>query len=327
MTEQALKRYVSAIAFGLSFISGGSAHSQVYPSKPVRVIVGFPPGGGVDITARLVAGALGDLWGGTVLVDNRPGATGSIGTEIAAKANPDGYTLLLCNISSHAIHPARYRKLPYDHIRDFAPISLIGTTPNVLVAHPSVPAASLKEFIAYARANPGKLNYGSSGFGASPHLSIELLKMMTGIKIVGVQYKGTALALADVLGGQMHAMVGNLPGPLPAIRAGKVRALGVTSAQRNARVPDVPTFAESGVPGYDVTSWHGLCAAAGVPKAIVARLNTDLVKLLNGPSLTQRLAEHGVDAMSSTPAQFAAHIRSETVRWAKVVRAAGLVAE
>jgi tripartite-type tricarboxylate transporter receptor subunit TctC len=314
-------------ALALAVVSAGSVQSQAYPSKPVRVIVGFPPGGGVDITARLVAAALGDLWRSTVLVDNRPGATGSIGTEIAAKANPDGYTLLLCNISSHAIHPARYKKLPYDHIRDFVPISLIGTTPNVLVAHPSVPVASLKEFIAYARANPGEVNYGSSGFGASPHLSIELLKMMTGIRITGVQYRGAALALADVLGGQMHAMVGNLPGPLPAIRAGKVRALGVTSAQRNARAPDVPTFAESGVPGYDVTSWHGLCAAAGVPKSIVARLNTDLVKLLNGPSLRQRLAEQGVDAVSSTPAQFAAHIRAETARWAKVVRAAGLVAE
>jgi tripartite-type tricarboxylate transporter receptor subunit TctC len=262
-----------------------------------------------------------------VLVDNRPGATGGIGTEIAAKATADGYTLLLCNISSHAINPARYKKLPYDHIKDFAPISLIGSTPNVLVAHPSVPANSLSEFIAYARANPGKLNYGSSGFGASPHLSIELLKMMTGINIVSVQYKGAALALADVLGGQMHTMVGNLPGPLPAIKAGKVRALGVTSAKRNARALDVPTFAESGVPGYDVTSWHGICAPAGVPKPILAKLNADLVKLLNGPALRQRLEDQGVDPTSSTPAEFAAHIKSETVRWAKVVRAAGLAAE
>ena len=320
-------KYVWGIALAFAAVSGASAYSQTYPSKPVRVIVGFPPGGGVDVTARLVAGALGELWGSTVLVDNRPGATGSIGTEIAAKANPDGYTLLLCNISSHAIHPARHRKLPYDHIRDFAPISLIGTTPNVLVTHPSVPVATLREFIAYARAYPGKLNYGSSGFGASPHLSIELLKLMTGIKVVAVRYKGSALALADVVGGQMHAMVGNLPGPLPAIRAGKVRALGVTSAKRNARAPDVPTFAESGVAGYDVTSWHGLCASAGVPKAIIARLNAALVQLLNAPSLRQRLADQGVDATSSTAGEFAAYIKSETARWAKVVRAARLVAE
>ena len=316
-----------AISLALMFVSGGIAHSQPYPNRPVRVIVGFPPGGGVDITARLVAAALSELWGSTALVDNRPGATGGIGTEIAAKATPDGYTLLLCNISSHAINPARYRKLPYDHIKDFAPISLIGSTPNVLVAHPSVPASSLGELIAYARANPGKLNYGSSGFGASPHLSIELLKLMTGINIVSVQYKGAALALADVLGGQMHTMVGNLPGPLPAIKAGKVRGLGVTSAQRNARAPDVPTFAESGVPGYDVTAWHGICAPAAVPEAILAKLNGDLVRLVNSPGLRQRLEEQGVDPMSSTPAQFAAHIESETVKWAKVVRAAGLAAE
>jgi len=322
-----MRLHVCAIALALTFVSSGTAHSQPYPYRPVRVIVGFPPGGGVDITARLVAAALNELWGTTVLVDNRPGATGGIGTEIAAKATADGYTLLLCNISSHAINPARYKKLPYDHIKDFAPISLIGSTPNVLVAHPSVPANSLSEFIAYARANPGKLNYGSSGFGASPHLSIELLKMMTGINIVSVQYKGAALALADVLGGQMHTMVGNLPGPLPAIKAGKVRALGVTSAKRNARALDVPTFAESGVPGYDVTSWHGICAPAGVPKPILARLNADLVKLLNGPALRQRLEDQGVDPTSSTPAEFAAHIKSETVRWAKVVRAAGLAAE
>ena len=322
-----MKLRVWGVVLGIVFVASGVAHSQAYPNKPVRVIVGFPPGGGVDITARVVAAALGDLWGGTALVDNRPGATGGIGTEIAAKAPADGYTLLLCNISSHAIHPARYKKLPYDHIKDFAPISLIGATPNVLVVHPSVPTNSLSEFIAHARANPGKLNYGSSGFGASPHLSIELLKMMAGINIVSVQYKGAALALADVLGGQMHAMVGNLPGPLPAIKAGKVRALGVTSAKRNARAPDVPTFAESGVPGYDVTSWHGLCAPAGVPRPILAKLNADLVKLLNGPSLRQRLGEQGVDAMSSTPADFAAHIKSETAKWTKVVRAAGLAAE
>ena len=322
-----MRLQVCAVALLFAALCASGTQAQTYPNKPVRVIVGFPPGGGVDITARVIASALSDLWGISVLVDNRPGATGSIGTEIAAKANPDGYTLLLCNISSHAIHPARYKKLPYDHIKDFAPISLVGATPNVLVVHPSVPVGSLDEFIAHARANPGKLNYGSSGFGASPHLSIELLKMMTGINIVSVQYKGAALALADVLGGQMQAMVGNLPGPLPMIKAGKVRALGVTSAKRNARAPDVPTFAESGVPGYDVTSWHGLCASAGVPKPILAKLNTDLVKLLNSPSLRQRLAEQGVDAMSSTPEAFAAHIRSETAKWRKVVRAAGLAAD
>lgn len=322
-----MKILQNALAVALSLVSLGTAYSQAYPTKPVRVIVGYPPGGGVDIAARLVASALSELWGNTALVDNRPGAAGGIGTEIAAKATPDGYTLMLCQIASHAINPARYKKLPYDHIRDFAPVSMIGSTPNVLVVHPSVPMKSIGELIAYAKAHPGKINYGSSGVGASPHLSIELLKSMTGIDIVSVQYKGAALALADVLGGQLHAMVGNLPGPLPSIKASKVRALGVTSAKRNARAPDVPTFAESGVPGYDVSSWYGICAPAAVPKPILAKLNADLVKILNSPELRQRLEDQGIDVTPSTPEQFAAHIKAETIRWAKVVRDTGLAAE
>jgi tripartite-type tricarboxylate transporter receptor subunit TctC len=331
-----MKALLHVVAVVLALVSGGSVHAQTaatgsgqaYPNKPVRVMVGYVPGGGVDLAARLAAAVLGDLWGVTALVDNRPGAAGGIATEITAKATPDGYTLMLCQIASHAITPARNKNLPYDHIKDFAFVSMIGSTPNVFVVHPSVPIKSLGEFIAYAKANPGKLSFGSSGVGASPHLSIELLKSMTGIDIVHVPYKGAAAALADVMGGQIPASVGNLPGGLlAAIKAGRVRALGVTSAQRNPQAPDVPTFAESGVAGYDVSSWYGICTQAAVPQRILAKLNADLVKVLNSPELQQRMQNQGIDVTPSTPEQFLAHVKSETAKWAKVVRDTGLVGD
>jgi len=322
-----MKAFLRAIAIVLALVSGGAVYAQAYPNKPIRVMAGYPPGGGVDLAARLVAAALGDLWGATALVDNRPGAGGGIATEITAKATPDGYTVMLCTIGSHAITPAR-TKLPYDHIKDFAFISMIGSTPNVLLAHPSQPMKNVGDVVAYAKANPGKLSYGSSGVGASPHLSIELLKSMTGINIVHVPYKGAAPALADVMGGQMPLSVGNLPGgPLAAIKSGRLRGVGITTAKRNPRAPDVPTFAEAGVPGYDVASWYGICAPAGVPKPILAKLNADLVKVLNSPELQQRMEDQGIDVTPSTPEQFLAHVKSETLKWAKVVKDAGLAAE
>jgi tripartite-type tricarboxylate transporter receptor subunit TctC len=322
-----MKAFLRAVAIVLALVSGGVVHAQAYPNKPIRVMAGYPPGGGVDLAARLVAAALGDLWGATALVDNRPGAGGGIATEITAKATADGYTVMLCTIGSHAITPAR-TKLPYDHIKDFAFISMIGSTPNVLLAHPSQPMKNVGDVVAYAKANPGKLSYGSSGVGASPHLSIELLKSMTGINIVHVPYKGAAPALADVMGGQMPLSVGNLPGgPLAAIKSGRLRGVGITTAKRNPRAPDVPTFAEAGVPGYDVASWYGICAPAGVPKPILAKLNADLVKVLNSPELQQRMEDQGIDVTPSTPEQFLAHVKSETLKWAKVVKDAGLAAE
>ncbi len=308
----------------LSANAAAAEPADKFPTKPVRVMVGYVPGGGVDTAARLVAAALNDLWGISVLVDNRGGAAGAIATEITQKSNPDGYTVMLCQIASHAITPAR-SKLPYDHIRDFTFISMIGSTPNVLMVHPSMPAKTLKEFIAHARANPGKINFGSSGVGASPHLSVELLKIMTGINIVHVPYKGAAAALAEVMGGQIPASVGNLPGgPLSAIKSGRVRALGVTSARRNKQAPDVPTFEEGGVPGYDVSSWYGICAPAGLQKPVLARFNADLVRALSSGKLRQRLEEQGIEVTPSTPEQFVAHVRSETVKWAKVVKQANL---
>jgi len=317
---------VRTLGLALALVAG--AHAQQYPAKPVRVMVGYVPGGGVDLAARLVAGALADLWGSSVIVDNRPGAAGGVATEITAKATPDGYTLMLCQIASHAITPARFKNLPYDHIRDFAFPSMVGLTPNVFVANPAQPMKNLTEFIAYARANPGKVYFGSSGVGASPHLSIELLKMLTGIDIVHVPYKGAAAALADVMGGQIATSVGNLPGGLlSAMRSGRVRALGVTTAKRSPQAPDVPTIAEQGVPGYDVSSWYGICTQAAVPKRILAKLNADLNKVLNSPDLRQRMEDQGIEVTPSTPEQFLAHVKAETARWTKVVREAGLVGD
>jgi tripartite-type tricarboxylate transporter receptor subunit TctC len=323
--ENALRGLKRAAAAVLAIAAIGAAHGQSYPAKPVRIMVGYVPGGGVDTTARMVGQALSDLWGSPVVIENRPGAAGNIATEVTAKAPPDGYTLVLCNIGSHAVTPARFaKKLTYDPIRDFAFPSMIGGVPNVFMVHPSMPTKTLKQFIAYAKANPGKVNYGSSGVGASPHLSIELLRLMTGINIVHVPYKGAAGALTDVMSGHIEASVGNLAGaPLAAVKNGRVRALGVTSAKRNPQLPDVPTFAEAGVQGYDVTGWYGICTQSKVPPPIVSKLTADLHKVLAGP-LKARLEEQGVAVTPTTPEQFAAHVKTEIDKWTKVVAAAKL---
>ncbi len=320
---------LSLLAAALSFSAMGAAHAQAYPAKPVRILVGYPPGGGVDTTARIMAAALTELWGAQVFVENRPGAAGNIATELAAKAVPDGYTLVLCNIGSHAITPARFKaKLTYDPVRDFAFPAMIGGVPNVFMVHPSMPVKTLREFITYAKARPGKINFGSSGVGASPHLSIELLKMLTGINIVHVPYKGAAAALSDVMSGHMESSVGNLAGgPLAAIKSGRVRALGVTSAQRNAQIPDVPTFAEQGVKDYDVTGWYGLCTQSRVPQAIIAKINADTNKLLAGAALKKRLEDQGISINATTPEAFAAHVTAEIDKWTKVVKEANLPGE
>ena len=302
---------------------------QAYPVKPVRILVGYAPGGGVDTTARIMAAAFTEFWGTQVIVENRPGVAGNIATELTARAAPDGYTLVLCNIGSHAITPARFRdKLTYDPIRDFAFPVMIGGVPNVFMVHPSMPAKTLREFVAYASAHPGKVNFGSSGVGASPHLSIELLKTLTKINIVHVPYKGAAEALAGVMSGHIESSVGNLAGgPLAAVKAGRVRGLGVTSAQRNAQLPGVPTFAEQGVKDYDVTGWYGLCTQSKVPQAIIARLNADANKLLAGATLKKRLEDQGISINATTPEAFAAHVTAEIDKWTRVVKEANLPGE
>ncbi len=315
-----MKNIARIIIVGIA-LTAGAAIAQNYPgSRPVRILVGYTPGGGVDTTARMMAQALGELWGSNVLVENRPGAAGNIATEATAKAVPDGYTMVLCNIGSHAITPARFAKrLTYDPIGDFAFPIKIGGVPNVFMVHPSMPIRTLQNYIDYAKKNPGKLNFGSSGVGASPHLSIELLKSMVKIDIVHVPYKGAAPALADAMSGHMESSVGNLAGaPLAAVKSGRVRALGVTSAVRSAQLPDVPTFAEAGVPGYDVTGWYGLCTQAKVPQPVLAKLHADGAKVLAGP-LKKRLEDQGITVEQATPEQFAAHVKVEIAKWTKVV--------
>lgn len=314
----------TVLAVGLALSLGvGTAHSQTYPTKPVRLILGPAAGGPTDAASRSVAAKLSELWGQQVVVENRPGAGNTIASSIAAKATPDGYTLHVCNISD-SVAPALHAKLPYVFVRDFAAISLFGTTANLLVVHPSVPAKSVQEFIAHAKANPGKMDYGTTGVGVSPHLTMELFKSMTGINVTHVPFKGAPLLYADLIAGRVSAAFGNLPGYVDNVKAGRVRALGVSTLKRSARLPEVPTIDESGVPGFDVTVWYGLCAPTGIPKSTVAKVNADVVKALKLPDLRTRLELLGVDPGSSAPEQFTAFIKSETAKWAKVVKDAGI---
>jgi tripartite-type tricarboxylate transporter receptor subunit TctC len=326
MTRRAsMSRWLKGLGVAVLLGSSTATVSQSYPVKPVKIMVGVAAGGGVDTTARMLGQALGELWGTQVIIDNRPGVAGMVAADLTAKASPDGYTLILCNIATHAIIPARFgKKAPYDPISDFAFPSMIGGVPNLFMVHPSFPATTLMQYIAYAKAHPNKLNFGSSGVGGSPHLSIELLKTMTGINVLHVPYKGAAPALADAISGHIESSVGNLAGaPLAAVRSGRVRALGVTSAQRNPQLPEVPTFAEAGVPGYDVSGWYGICTQSKVPEPILIKLTVDLHKVLSGP-LKLRLEEQGVAVAPTTSDRFIAHVKSEIEKWTKVVIAAKL---
>lgn len=304
--------------------SGAPSHAQSYPVKPVRYVVAFPAGDSPDIVARLVADRLSRMWDQQVVVENRVGAGGTIAGAAVANAPPDGYTLFHCNIASSAIAAAMYPKLPYDPLRDFAMVSRIATTANALIVHPSLPARSVAEFIGYAKANPGKLSYGSPGVGTSPHLSMELFKTVTGINVVHIAYKGAMPALADLMGGQIPVMLANLPALLPHIVSGKIRALAVTSAKRTAQLPTVPTMIESGVRDYVVTAWYGMCAPAGTPLPILEKLHTDLTRTLQAPDVQQRLNDLVIEVAPTSRDEFTAFIRSEIARWAQVVKDAGI---
>jgi tripartite-type tricarboxylate transporter receptor subunit TctC len=292
----------------------------------VKLVVGFGPGS-TDIAARIVAAKLGESWGQPVVVENRPGAGGVVAAEMVARAAPDGYTLFVCSIGSHGIAPSLYRNLAYDALRDFTPVSLIGTTANVLVVHPSVPAQSVAELIAYARANPGKIDYASTGVGATPHLSMELFKSITGVELVHVPYKGGSQATTDLLAGQVQMMILNLPSQLPSIKAGRTRALAVTSAKRAAQLPEVPTMAEAGVPGFEVTVWYGICGPARLARPILDKLNAEVVAALRGRDTQQRLLDQGIDAAPMTPEEFGSFMRAEVAKWAKVVKDSGARAD
>jgi tripartite-type tricarboxylate transporter receptor subunit TctC len=299
---------------------------ESYPSRPVRFILPFPPGGGTDILGRLIAERLAASLGQPVVTENRGGAGGNVGAEAAARSSPDGYTIVLC-APSLAISPSLYSKLNYDPVKDFAPVSLVATVPNVMITHPSVPAQTLQEFIAHARARPGAMNFGSGGNGTSNHLAGELFNIVTGAKLVHIPYKGVNLAMQDVLSGQIHLVVIGIPAAAPHIRAGRLRALAVITPQRTAALPEVPTVAEAGLKDFEVTTWYGVLAPAGTPRAVIARLNGELVKIMHAPDVKERLAATGTDPRTSTPEEFAAYLKQEIAKWGEVVRKANLKAD
>ncbi len=300
-----------------------NAQTPVFPAKAVRFVVPFPAGGPLDIAARAIGQKLNEGWGQPVIVDNRPGAGGNIGAEMVAKAVPDGYTILMGAVSTHAINPWLYAKMPYDPIRDFAPVSLVTQVPNVLVVHPSVPARNVKELIALAKAKPGPLNYASGSTGSAGHLAGELFNVMAGVKTVHIPYKGAPAAVIDLLAGQVSFMFDNLASALPNIKAGRVRALAVTTLRRSPLLPELPTMSEAGLKDFDVSTWFGVFAPGDTPKAIVDRLNAGIVAALKSPDLRERLAALGAEPMPDTPEQFAAFIKTELAKYEKVVKASG----
>ncbi len=302
------------------------AQVAAYPSRPIRIIVPQSPGGSTDLTARLVAQRLSEVFKQTAVVDNRPGAGSTSGTEIVVRAAPDGHTLLVV-ASSLTINPALYTRLSYDAIRDFAPITQLSRFPNLLAAHPALPVKTLQDVIALAKAKPGQLNYASAGTGTGTHMSGELLKQMTGIDMVQIPFKGGAPAVIAAMGGQTQLIIGTSVGTLPHVRSGKLRGIAVTSAQRAPSAPEIPTFAESGVPGYDHEPWNGLLAPAGTPRPIIARLNAEVVRLLATPEVRKIFAHEGAEAAGNSPEAFAAIVKSETLKWAQVVKAAGIKIE
>jgi tripartite-type tricarboxylate transporter receptor subunit TctC len=303
------------------------AHAQNYPAKPVRVITPFTAGSAIDTLARVLGQKLGDTWGQQVVIDNRIGANGIIGTEAAAKAPPDGYTVYLGNISTLAVNPHLYLKLPYDAARDFAPVTLAATIPVVLVVHPSLPVKSVRELIALAKAHPGQLNYASGGTGSAQHLPMEMLRVDTGINIVHVPYKGLGPAFSDVLGGQVPMMFTGVSNVVPYMKTGRLRVLAIGSPKRSSSLPEVPTVAEAGVPGFDFDSWTGYLVPVGTPANLIARLHADITRTLTAPDVRDKLVTLGFDLVGGTPDAFATLIRNDIARFGKLIKAAGIRAE
>jgi tripartite-type tricarboxylate transporter receptor subunit TctC len=299
------------------------AMAQNYPVKPVKTIVPFPAGGTTDILGRIVAQKLSERLGQPFIIDNRGGAGGNIGADVVAKSAPDGYTLLVGTVGTNAINASLYAKMPYDTARDFVPIGLIAAVPNVLVVHPSLPARSVKELIDLLKSKPGEINFASSGNGTSIHLSGELFKTMAGVSMNHIPYKGSAPALTDLIGGQVQLMFDNLPSSMPHIKAGKLRALAVTSLKRSAALPDVPTIAEAALPGFDASSWFALFAPAGTPKEIIAKLNSELNAILQLADVREKFAAQGAEPTEFNSEQFAAFTHAEQTKWARVVKESG----
>ena len=314
---------LAAAAAGALALMPFAVQAQAFPAKALTIVVPFSAGGTTDILARVVGQYMAKDLGQPVIIDNRAGAGGNIGAQMVARAAPDGYTLLMGTVGTHAINQSLYKKMSFDPIKDFAPITRVALVPNLLVANPGQPFKNVKELIAYAKANPGKVNFASSGNGTSIHLSAELFKQMTQVEMQHVPYKGSAPAVADLIGGQTAIMFDNMPSVMPHVKAGKLRAMAVTTARRSPALPDVPTIAESGVPGYDTSSWFGLLAPVGTPADVVAKLNAAIVKALADPEVKTKLAEQGAEPHPEKPEQFAAFIGAETTKWGKVVKESG----
>jgi tripartite-type tricarboxylate transporter receptor subunit TctC len=300
-----------------------AVEAQTYPSRTVRLVVPYVPGGGVDFVGRTLSQKLSESWGHQVIVDNRPGGGTNIGSELVARAAPDGYTLLVGGVPNTA-NMSLYQKPSYDVVRDFTPVILLDTAPNVLAVHPSVPAKSVKELIALAKSRPGALTYASAGIGSSNHLSGELFRVMAGVDIIHVPYKGGGAAVVDLVAGQVTMYFGTTPSTMPHVRSGRVRALGVTTAKRTPAAPGVPTIAEAGLPGYEQSAWHGLLAPAGTPQAVVAKLHADVLRVLRLPDVLERFAGQGFDVIGSSPSELAAFIKQDVAKYAKLVKTAGI---
>lgn len=323
MKKNSLCRAGANLALALATVAAAlPSHAQPYPSRPVRFIVPFGAGGAVDIMSRAVGQKLSEQWNQPVIVDNRPGAGGNLGAELAARAAPDGYTLVLGD-AAHAIGASLYKKLSYDFARDFAPITLAAVTPLTVVVHPSIPAASVRELIQLARSKKGQIHFGSGGSGSSTHLAGEMFKILAAVDLVHVPYKGVPAAVPDLLSGQVSVVFLPLPVALPHLRSNRIRALAITTATRSPALPDLPTVAESGITGYDASTWYGMMVPTGTPRVIVDRLHRDITAALRFPEINDRLTAQGARIVASTPAEFAAHIRSEIAKWAKVVQATG----
>jgi len=299
------------------------AGAQPFPARPAKLVVPFPPGGPLDVVGRGIAQKLSETWSQGVVVENKPGAGGNIGADFVAKATPDGYTVVMGALSTHAVNPNLYAQMPYDAKKDFAPITLVAITPNVLVVNPALPVHSVKELIAYAKAHPGKLSFGSGSTGSAGHLAGELLKVDAGLDMVHIPYKGAAPATQALLAGDTQLMFDNLANAMVQVKAGKLRALAVTTSQRSKLAPDLPTMAEAGVPGFDISTWFGLMAPAGTPPEVIARWNADVTRILNTPEMRERLIAQGAEAAPDTPAEFTRFIADELARYARIVKASG----
>jgi tripartite-type tricarboxylate transporter receptor subunit TctC len=314
--------------YGLALLAcacvAGAAPAQEYPAKPIRLIVPFPPGGGNDTIARLMGQKLAPVLGQQLLVDNRPGAGGTIGAELAAKSPPDGYTLFLAGVASHGINPNLRKKLPYDPVRDFHGVSLIASAPLLVVVHPSLPVNSVKQLVALAKNKPKSINYASNGPGSSSHLAVEMFDMMTGTRMMHIPYKGVALALTDLMSGQVQLAFSSAVTMLPQVKAGKLRAIAMTGAKRSQAIPDIPTVAEAGVPGYETGSWYGIVAPAKTPRPVIERLSREIGAATRSQEITGKLVEEAVIPIGSTAEEFDAHIKRELARWAKVIARAGI---